>query len=474
MRLTVKIPLVFFSVLGLALGFFAYREADEARRRYREATEEPLIDTAHILAAFIESSATLDALISPMTRVSLEGAGGRLFRASVYDAQKTSVDLRVYVTNKDGIVVYDSARNKAEGENYGGWRDVALTLRGEYGARSTLEKDPALGKVLYVAAPIRLNGTIQGVVSVGKPTRNVDLFLKKARRYTYLVGLGIFLAGVALASLLVLWVSRPLRLLTVYAQQIRDGRAPALPNLSSADLQELGFALEEMRVALQGKHYVERYVTSLTHELKSPLTGIKGAVELLRDELSGHDRERFLNNIERESSRMQTLIEKLLTLATIQRTGELVSIEEVDLVAVLREVLDDYKGGTTVELRLAEHPAEARVAGNHIWLKEAFSNVVSNAIEFSPPDGVVSVEISVDALTWTVRVIDHGPGIPDWAKARVFDSFFSLPRPISGKRSSGLGLTLVREIMEAMGGGVSIQDSPSTGATVIVTGSTKR
>lgn len=474
MRLTIKIPLLFFSVLGLALAFFADQEGGEARRRYREATEDPLIDTAHILASFIESSATPDSLVPPNVRASLAAVGERSFRASIYDSHKTSVDLRIYVTRKDGVVVYDSAKRTAEGENYGAWRDVALTLRGEYGARSTDENDPALGKLLYVAAPIQVNGRIEGVVSVGKPTENIDRFLQKARRYTYLLGFSIFLAGVALSSLLVMWVSRPLRLLTAYAREVRDGGAPSLPKLSSPDLQELGSALEEMRVALEGKEYVERYVTSLTHELKSPLTGIKGAVELLRDDLPRDDKERFLSNIERESSRMQTLIEKLLTLATIQRKGELVSVEEVELIGVLREALDEYGGGTTVSLRLGGHPSELCVSGNRLWLKEALSNVLSNAIEFSPSDGVVRVEASVDTTTWRVCIIDNGPGIPDWAKIRVFDRFFSLPRPVSGKRSSGLGLTLAREIMEAMGGSVSIEDTTCSGTTVILTGSMER
>lgn len=472
MRLTLKIPLLFFAVLALALGFFAYREVGESRRRYMEATEDPLIDAAQALAAFIEQSATDDAIVSPATRAALQGISERSFSATVYQSTKTTVDLRIYVTSANGVVVFDSAQRSAEGQDYSRWRDVARTLRGAYGARSTEEDDPALGNVLYVAAPIRINGAIKGVVSIGKPKKSIDFFVRNAARSTYMLGLSVFLAGVALSSLLVAWVARPMHQLTTYARNVRDGRSTKLPQISSSDLRDLGTALEEMRVALEGKAYVERYVTSLTHELKSPLTGVRGAVELLRErDISPQDRARFLDNIERESLRMQTLIEKLLTLATIQRTGELVAVESIDLVELLTaETAASHTHGAA-SLDLLTPPAPVLISGNRLWLREAFINLIANAVEFSPPNGVVTVTLTVQDSRWRIAITDQGPGIPAWAKARVFDRFFSLPRPNTGKRSSGLGLTLVREIATAMNWSVTVEDALPHGTTVVLTGS---
>ena len=104
------------------------------------------------------------------------------------------------------------------------------------------------------------------------------------------------------------------------------------------------------------------------------------------------------------------------------------------------------------------------VPGERFLLAQAVSNLVQNALEFSPADGVVTVELAAAASGIRLTVTDGGPGIPGYALERVFDRFYSLPRPDTGRKSSGLGLSIVREIARLHGGEVELANRSEGGA----------
>jgi two-component system sensor histidine kinase CreC len=101
-------------------------------------------------------------------------------------------------------------------------------------------------------------------------------------------------------------------------------------------------------------------------------------------------------------------------------------------------------------------------------LQQAISNILDNAIDFSPEQGVISIADRIEAGQWRFTVRDRGPGVPDYAGRRVFDRFYSLPRPGSGAKSTGLGLSLVQEVAELHGGTVAIHNHPEGGAELVL------
>ena len=132
-----------------------------------------MVDTSHVFASFLEGEIREGRLDPDRFREAFKRAGARQFVAQIYSKTKTSLDLHVYVTDANGIVVFDSRDGRAEGQDYSQWRDVYLTLRGKYGARSTKEdpNDPA-SSVLYVAAPIMHGQSIAGVLTEPTPACN--------------------------------------------------------------------------------------------------------------------------------------------------------------------------------------------------------------------------------------------------------------------------------------------------------------
>lgn len=452
-------------IIGSGMYFLADWVSSELKPQYRESTEEPLVDASRVLASVASEIAYEYGIDSPRFRDlfhrAFERAYAEHFSAQIYDLEKTSVDFRVYITNKKGRVIFDSANGFDEGEDYSQWNDVYRTLHGEYGARTSRDdpSDPN-SSVLYVAAPVNLNGELIGVLAVGKPTRNANIFIAAAQSHFLIgalaVGLGLLLVSLILSSM----ITRPIARLTRYAREVRDGGRPKLPKLGSSETRDLGIAFEEMRDALEGKQYIESFVQSLTHEIKSPLSAIRGASELLEESMDADRRSQFLGNIRAETDRLQTIVDRLLELASLEARKLPLELSPLELTELIDEVID---WGELIreedEIRLKrDFSGPVVVMGDRFLLERAVTNLVKNAIEFSPRRGEVLFRLEQREKELELQIVDHGPGIPEYAKERVFERFYSLARPNSGKKSSGLGLNFAREVAEQHGGKVYVKN----------------
>lgn len=419
------------------------------RIRYLESMEESLVDTSVILASLLEKQVAGDRIDPASFRDAFSTAYARRFAASIYSILKTEVDLRVYVTDRHGIVVYDSDGGRAEGHDYSQWNDVKRTLRGGYGARaSMMNPRDASTAVIHVAAPIHAqDGSIVGVVAVGKPPTYVNQFVAATRQRAVLYAVPVVLVLGTVGWFGSIWITRPLERLTAHARALRDGRTSTLPRLDSPEVHALGRALEELRDALEGKNYVENYVQSLAHQLKAPLSGVRGAAELLQEDMAPGDRARFLANIRAEAGRIQRIVDRMLQLASLEKRKALEDVEPVDLAVLLAATIDELRP-LLEQRRLGVHlaSAPAAVSGEKFLLGQALLNLLHNAAEFSPIGMEIEVRLSSAAGRARIEILDRGPGVPDYALARVFERFYSLPRPESGAKSTGLGLSLVREI----------------------------
>ncbi len=468
--LTSRILIAFFLV---ALGGF-YLLLDKllvrVERQYMEALEEPMVDTAHLLAAMVEQrideTGTLQ--LEPV-KAAFENGLSREFRAQVYELLKTEVGMHVYVTDARGIVLFDSDDGKAEGQDYSRFNDVVRTLDGRYGARSTrLDEENEDSSVMHVAAPIYWKETIAGVLTVRKPQASMFQFIGETKRQMVWLVLAV-LASILLSTWLVVrWLSRPIKRLTSYARSVEQGERVALPPLGRSEVATLGNAFEEMRDALEGRKYAETYVQTLTHEMKSPVAAIRGAAELLSgdSEMPPEKRTRFLGNIADETKRLQNIIERLLALSVIEGRKTLENREPVDLGRLVEEVCDSHESSRAAKgLTFAQSlENEVVVEGERFILEMAVANLLQNAIEFSPRGGTVIVQLKREGRIAELRLEDDGPGIPDYAIDRVFDRFYSLQHPDTGKKSSGLGLCFVREAAELHGGRAQLRNGENGGA----------
>ena len=464
MRLGLRIFLVYFLFVGLAAWFVFGAVTDEIRPGVRQSTEETLVDTANLLAELLHDDLVAGTLSQGRLPAILRAYGERRPGADIWGVRKAAVNHRVYVTDARGIVLLDSA-DRDVGADYSRWNDVHLTFAGRYGARSSPE--PGEGgesaSVMYVAAPIRDGGRIVGVVSVGKPSQSLQPYIERSQRRLAWLGSGLVLAGLAAGAGLSWWLSRALGRLTAWARAVSAGeRSAVAPPRGRDELGQLAGALETMREQLEGKAYVERYVQTLTHELKSPLTAIRAAAELLHEDMPPEDRRRFAANVDNEAARLQSLADRLLHLAQLEQRRELTETAKIALEPLVMELLAAQEAralGAGVRLACAM-PAGCHVRGERFLLRHALSNLLDNALDFTPAGGTVALSADATSDTVTIRVCNEGPAIPDYALPRLTERFFSLPRPATGRKSTGLGLAFVAEVASLHGGKLSVRNVP--------------
>jgi two-component system sensor histidine kinase CreC len=465
-----RIFFVFVATMVAGFALLGHWIRNDVADRYSESFEEVMVDMANLLAEIITTDIALGDKQLQRFDQAFSRVEQRRFIAQIYDFEKTTVDIQVYVTDDRGIVIYDSDEGQAVGEDYSDWRDVHRTLLGEYGARATRfpeevsPHDPARElTVAYVAAPIYMQGRIAGVVTVAKPKYNIDRFVDHAKtKLIWAVLLALALV-VAVALMLYGWVSRPLQSLLDYANRISRNERVDLPQLGDNEIGRVGQAMEEMRRTLEDKEYVERYVQTLTHELKSPLTGIQTAAELLSRDLPAEKREQFANTILRESERLSLFSSQLLQLTALEKRRRLEQPTEFSINQTIEDVIESQRLDCEQREITISFQAQSSysITGDPFLIRQAIDNLLRNAIEFSPASGSISVRAEQKKNDLIISIADQGPGIPDYVGERIYERFYSLPRPDTGRKSTGIGLTFAREVAQLHGGELALKNQDS-------------
>lgn len=464
MKIGLRILFGYFLIVGLAAWFLLNVFVEEVKPGVRATMEDTMVDTAHLLAELVAEDLKSGSLEGSLLARSMSSLPQRRFQASIGKISKTSLDYRIYITDNKGIVVFDSTGTEV-GKDYSRWNDVYLTLRGAYGARTSRD-NPAdeTSSVMHVAAPIMDGDRMLGVLTLAKATATVQPFVERGRKKILQHGAVLLAASLLIGLAFALWLSHSLRTLQRYASAVEAGEKVAVPDLGNNEIGMLSRALEAMREKLEGKEYVEEVMHTFAHEMKSPIAAIQGSAELLQEEMPPAQRTRFLTNILEQNRRQQHLIDKLLALVKVEKQQRLAVIEPVDLRQLLEQVSADYAGRMEEKSIHLDIQADAWVLqGDRLLLRQALGNLLDNAIGFAPAGSAITMSASHDDDTVLVTICDDGPGVPDYALERMFDRFYSLPRP-DGARSTGLGLPFVREVALLHGGSVHVASRPDGGA----------
>ena len=476
MRLS-RITLIIIALI-IAAGFnlLVRKQLADVEPQLFQATEEAMVDTANILASLAQSEFRNGSFEAEKLTAAMERAHGRVLNAAIFKHPKVAVGMDFYVTDAEGMVLFDSKHPGRVGEDFSRKRDVYRTLNGKYGARSSrMDEEDDTSSVLHVAALIGPPDAPLGVLTVYKPQSDVLPIIRRRVSEiwwgTGLVGGGILFC----VAVVFIWQYRPISKLTEYARRIEQGKREPLPYLGlGREVNTLARALESMREALEGRQFAERYVQTLTHEMKSPLAAIRGAAELLNEDtttMPEADRRKFLENIRAETMRADRLMTRLLELSALEGKTKLDASETMDLAQVVKRAVDGAKAmaelaGVKLDFQLPPEPA--MVSGDSFILRAAVTNLLENAIDFSPAGEVVAVSIETKDGTHRVIIEDRGEGIPDYAREKIFERFFSLRHLRTGRKGTGLGLTLVKEAAELHQGTVTMEERQGGGTRFVI------
>jgi len=456
MKLGQRLLVFYFLILGLVGWFVLDLVFGQAKPLVRQSAEETLVDAANLLAEIVASDARDGQIvITPALRDALNRYAGRTPDADIWGLKKTRIHTHVYITGPSGTVLFDS-RGQDEGKDFSRWNDVHLTLQGRYGARTTRSdpQDPSTS-IMYVAAPIRDQGSLIGVISLGKPGRAIEPFVQRAERYLMLYGGLALLVCLLSGVLLAWWLSRRVNRLRRYAEAVANDERPSPPRFRGHDeIRDLADAVTAMRRRLEARAQLEDNVTLLTHEMKSPLAAIRGAGEILADEVKEPALQRFTDNVIHESQRLSDLLDRLLAMARLEKLESLPARKTSVSVSALVQEWQRSRYALLAEKQLDISVNEGSLQAEAETFKLALFNLLDNAQRFANENTTITVHVEAACLT----VTNTGPMIPDYALGRVTERFYSLPAP-GQEKSSGLGLAMVNEIASLHGGSLKLENT---------------
>lgn len=355
--------------------------------------------------------------------------------------------------------------------------EVAAALAGRYSAlvreRISDEPLPPLSDVrsrgstrLFTALPLFSEGRVIAVVRASRTSLDARTSLWHNRRGLLFAFSATLLAALGISFLFAALIARPLRAITLSAQAVAVG-GPGGPTIDAkvaaaarpdsvwtpSEIRNLGEALSTMTRKLRERgDYIAELAANVSHELKTPITAIRGAAELLRDQWEGMDaaqRRRFADNIDADAARMGRLVMRLLQLAQIENAPE--PTDRVDVADFFRALVDRYPG---VTLDLRDPPTHIVINVDH--LRSAVSNLLENALRHGAGKPVL-LRVGSEGTALRVDVADGGPGISPANQGRLFQRFFTTARDEGG---TGLGLAIVRAVAQRQNGQVTFTTGP--------------
>lgn len=475
MSFVLRLFLLFFFITGAVAWFILNKSLDTLETSVRSSTEELMVDSANFIAELVSQNVITGEIQLHQIHNLIPAYLERRINAEIYSVEKTKPDMQVYITDRNGQVLYDSI-GQSEGEDFSKWNDVYLTLQGKYGARTSIIDDLSdqletdSKKALYIGAPVYYQEQIVGVVTVYKGIAYLEPSMQDATQQMQRFALFVVSATVLFSMLMTWWLSRSMRKLVNYANLLGSRQEVPAPKLREDEFVKLADAMQRMKIELEDKEYIENYLHSVAHELKSPLTSLNASAELLSENKDPEQQRTLATNISQSSERMNLLVERMLNLASIERQRGLENIQEIKLKPLLEQLSIDRKDRlATLELNIDQQAVEdITVTGDSLLLEQAIANLLDNAIEFSPAGSTISIQSSIVDNNYRVSIDDEGPGIPEYAKEKVFERFYSLPRPANQQRSTGLGLSFVNEVMKLHTGKAELSNRPGKGTSASI------
>jgi signal transduction histidine kinase len=483
MSLGMRLVVSYLALILIGMGAIAPLAWLTVERLYQNSQSASLLAQAKLVAAALAEQAPVSASPTPYTQASnlgpgihtrvIDPQGGAVIELSTSGAliEGAGLALPQLAQNAAGLVTAEELLARPE---------IVQALAGQAATAIRRVDVAGGGPVLYAAAPvISSTGAVTQIVYLATPlpqTGWLALPLEVRWQFVAILLAAVMLAG-AFGILLARRISRPLARLAGAARAVAAGdldqvvsEDPAIP-----ELDVLGHSFNSMTASLrQSDQLKTAFISDVTHELRTPLTVIKGTIETLQDGALDDLEARgpFLEAMNHETERLIRLVNDLLVLTRADAGALNLRLGPIDLAELARERCRHMQG--TAEKRQVRLRVEVGVEESFMVTSDpdrtaqVLDNLLDNAIRYSPPGGVVTVSLAREGDDVVCQVADQGIGIPPQHLALIFERFYRVDRSRERGREggSGLGLSIVRGLVQAQGGSVSAASVEGQGTTI--------
>jgi len=460
MSIRTRLTFLYASLLAIAMLLFSAATLSVLNWTMRRQVDEALLKAAN--------DVHLEAVLGAVPVVSQNPLLSELSRMRVNNLDAPGLFIQIWLRDMESNrnVLYDYS-----------WSLMGIGLSGPLDPEALqqgleIRRDVTInGHHLRVATvPLVINGEIRGVIQTGQSLRTVDAAIDRLIKIMLIGGALTMLAALLIGDYLTRRALQPIDTIAQTAQQIAaaDDLSRRIPYDGPPDeLGQLTQTFNETLERLERLFNVQRrFVADVSHEMRTPLTTIRGNLDLMRR--FGYDEE-AMNAIEGEARRMSRLVEDLLLLAKADAGRLSLKRTLVELDTIVLEVFKQscvLSDGVDIKLGQVD---PVRVVGDPDRLKQLLLNLVSNGLKYTPKGGTVTLSVNRNGQWVHVQVQDTGVGIPAEDLPHIFDRFYRVDKARSrAQGGTGLGLSIAEWIAEAHGGSIEVSSEVGKGSTFTV------
>lgn len=399
------------------------------------------------------------------------------------DALAEKLNLRITVVDMHGLVLADSEEDPASMENHADRLEIAGALNARFD-QSTRFSDTLGYNMKYVAVRVPGAAGTHAVVRFALPLSEVQLQIRVIHRVVLLGAIATLIIALTIAYYVSRSITSPIRQMQSAAERIARGDFDTRVSIKSKDelgqlAKSLNTMADELRQKIENLKKMDTirtdFVANVSHELKTPLTLIKGYIETLEDRALDDEQQtrRFIAIIKDHANRLENIINDLLRLSELELSKDCLDKTGFDLKALIDDIVLGF--GRAIEakrvtLKVNSQGNDFKIQADSHKIVQVFVNLIDNAIKYAADAGRVDISIQEDAGELTVIVEDNGTGIPPEHIDRVFEPFYRVDKARSRKLGgTGLGLGIAKHIVAAHNGKIRIESQPAKGTKLFVT-----
>ena len=316
--------------------------------------------------------------------------------------------------------------------------------------------------------------------ALGVNTTDAAALQAQVRHVRWVVAWAVVIAlgiSAAVGILLARSIAGPVQEMQRVAGDLAAGRfRERVPVRTRDELGDLAQSLNDMADELERLDVTRRaFVADASHELRTPVANLVVAVEALKTALERDPRlaTALTGDLERETHRLRELVEHLLDLSQVEAGSLVLSLEPLSVASVVDRSVEPFRSravASRLGLDVRIPPGVPRIRADPVRAVRVLTNLLDNALKFTPPGGRVTVAAAERRGAVEVSVADTGPGIPEAETAHIFDRFYKVDKARArGRGGAGLGLAIARRLVEAHGGSISVRNGEGGGAVFTVT-----
>ena len=380
-------------------------------------------------------------------------------------------NLKIYILNPDASVLHKVSESEEMSMNIQIKQDILKVMEGETVSRMNAVSLNQESNLVYVGIPLTYNDTVSGVIMAFSPITEMEVFISEVLKIIGIILVIVILIGTIAILRISVKISEPITEISNYARRI--GKGEEVPDVEIASNDEIGMlaaSFNEMKKEIAVSEQMRKeIVANVSHELRTPLTSIIGFIKgILDGVIPVEDHEKYLSIVYNEANRLKELTKDIVDVAKLESGSISLNKEKFNLNELTKEVyteMEELVKEKNLEFILEELKSDISIYADKARIRQVLINIINNSIKFTEK-GYIKLVLNEENDKACISIEDTGSGIKEDKIAYLFDKFYTANDYGNATNGAGLGLNIVKNIVDLHGGSIEVLSTVGKGTRV--------